>query len=90
MLAALATICLALPQGFTQPGDHEAPSGLTIVVVDVDQGDSLIIYTPDGTVHVVDGGLNGVVPTAWNARRAHVRRWYQRVQRDLYAGRGWG
>jgi beta-lactamase superfamily II metal-dependent hydrolase len=42
-----------------QAGLADAPSGLTIVVVDVGQGDGIVVRAPDGTVHVVDAGPGG-------------------------------
>ncbi len=52
-------LCLALaaPQG--PAGDESAPQGLTVVVAQVGQGDGLLLKTPDGAVHVVDGGPPG-------------------------------
>lgn len=56
MLSAVLSLCLALPQG----GAETPPTGLTIVMVDVDQGSSTVIQAPDGTVHLIDGGLTGM------------------------------
>jgi len=57
MLAALLFGCVTtvLPQG----GEADAPVGLTVVMVDVGQGDGLIVKAPNGTVHVIDGGPPG-------------------------------
>ncbi|MDP6929914.1 MAG: MBL fold metallo-hydrolase [Planctomycetota bacterium] len=56
LVHAFALICL-LPQGPT--GDESVPRGLTVVVVDVGQGDGAVIKAPDGTVHVIDAGRSG-------------------------------
>ena len=40
-------------------GDQDQPKGLTIIVVDVGQGGAVVIRSPDGTVHVYDGGIDG-------------------------------
>ncbi|MBX3463353.1 MAG: lamin tail domain-containing protein [Planctomycetes bacterium] len=57
MLAALLSgfAAVVLPQG----GEADAPVGLTVVLVDVGQGDGIVVKAPDGTVHVIDGGNNG-------------------------------
>jgi len=57
MLATLFFGLLAgvLPQG----GDADPPVGLTVVIVDVGQGDGIVIKAPNGTVHVVDAGPSG-------------------------------
>jgi beta-lactamase superfamily II metal-dependent hydrolase len=56
MLAALFCTFLAFaPQG----GEADRPVGLTVVVVDVGQGDGIVLRAPDGTIHVVDGGPPG-------------------------------
>ena len=56
MLAAvLALFAVALPQG----SQGDAPVGLTVVIVDVGQGDGIVVKAPDGTVHVVDAGPTG-------------------------------
>ncbi len=54
MLAALITAILLLPQG-----EQDRPVGMTVVVVDVGQGDGVVVRAPDGTVHVVDAGPPG-------------------------------
>lgn len=66
MLAALffGIAATVLPQG----GLADPPVGLTVVVVDVGQGDGIVVRAPDGTVHVVDAGESGsgtahVLPT---------------------------
>ena len=56
LVHAFALICL-LPQGPT--GDESVPRGLTVVVVDVGQGDGTVIKAPDGTVHVIDASRSG-------------------------------
>ncbi|MBL9078050.1 MAG: lamin tail domain-containing protein [Planctomycetes bacterium] len=57
MLAALglAFAATVLPQG----GGADAPVGLTVVVVDVGQGDGIVVRAPNGTVHLIDAGENG-------------------------------
>ena len=56
MLAALiCTVLCFAPQG----GEADRPVGLTVVVVDVGQGDGIVVRAPDGTIHVVDGGPQG-------------------------------
>lgn len=56
MLATfLSALLFVLPQG----GEQDPPVGLTVVMVDVGQGDGLVIRAPNGQVHVVDGGPNG-------------------------------
>lgn len=56
----LATLFLGfaatvLPQG----GLADAPAGLTVVIVDVGQGDGIVVRAPNGTIHVIDAGGNG-------------------------------
>lgn len=56
MLLALSLVAAsALPQGDLA----QAPVGLTVVLVDVGQGDGIVVRSPDGTVHVVDAGEEG-------------------------------
>jgi beta-lactamase superfamily II metal-dependent hydrolase len=57
MFAALCLgfTALVLPQG----GEADPPVGLTVVVVNVGQGDGIVVRAPDGTVHLVDAGENG-------------------------------
>ncbi|HEU4419003.1 MAG TPA: MBL fold metallo-hydrolase, partial [Planctomycetota bacterium] len=57
MFAACLAIALAveLPQG----SEADRPTGLTVVVVDVGQGDGIVVRAPDGRVHVIDAGPNG-------------------------------
>ncbi len=56
MLAvALSLLCCVSPQG----GEADRPVGLTVVVVDVGQGDGIVVRAPDGRMHVVDGGPPG-------------------------------
>lgn len=58
MLAAAlfsTTLCLAAPQG----GEADRPVGMTVVVVDVGQGDGIVLRSPTGAVFVVDAGPNG-------------------------------
>lgn len=51
------TLLLPAPQG--QVSEHQAPVGLTVVMVDVGQGDGLVVRAPDGTIHVIDAGPDG-------------------------------
>ncbi len=57
MLAALflGFVATVVPQG----GQADAPVGLTVVIVDVGQGDGIVVKAPDGTVHVIDAGPPG-------------------------------
>jgi beta-lactamase superfamily II metal-dependent hydrolase len=56
MLATLLAVSFAaLPQGDLAA----APVGLTVVVVDVGQGDGIVVQAPDGMVHVIDAGPGG-------------------------------
>ncbi|MBM4063866.1 MAG: MBL fold metallo-hydrolase, partial [Planctomycetes bacterium] len=55
LAAAITAALLAAPQG----GLADPPVGLTVVVVDVGQGDGVVVRAPDGTVHVIDAGPNG-------------------------------
>jgi competence protein ComEC len=55
LAAALCSFAAFLPQG----GEADRPVGLTIVVVDVGQGDGIVVRAPDGQVHVVDAGPSG-------------------------------
>ncbi|MCB9878708.1 MAG: lamin tail domain-containing protein [Planctomycetes bacterium] len=61
MLAAFSAVCLSLGLCLAAPQGNLAdpPQGLTIVVVDVGQGDGIVVRAPDGTVHVVDAGPEG-------------------------------
>ncbi len=52
LFAAALALC---PQG----GEGSPPAGLTVVLVDVGQGDGIVVRAPDGQVHVVDAGPNG-------------------------------
>jgi beta-lactamase superfamily II metal-dependent hydrolase len=54
--ALLAGASPQLPEG----GDEGAPTGLTVVIVDVGQGDGALILSPDGTLHVFDAGEEGM------------------------------
>lgn len=55
LAASLYLLCCASPQG----GEADRPVGLTVVVVDVGQGDGIVVRAPDGRMHVVDGGPPG-------------------------------
>jgi beta-lactamase superfamily II metal-dependent hydrolase len=57
MLFLVHAALLALPQG--PAGDEAPPQGLTVVLVNVGQGDGAVIRAPDGTIHVVDAGVSG-------------------------------
>ena len=64
MLATLFASLLVVPQG----SQADAPVGLTVIVVDVGQGDGIVVRAPDGMVHVLDAGPGGqgtaaVLPT---------------------------
>ncbi|HEX6812385.1 MAG TPA: MBL fold metallo-hydrolase [Planctomycetota bacterium] len=50
----------ALATGLPQGGEAEQPIGLTVVIVDVGQGDGIVVRAPDGQVHVIDAGPNGL------------------------------
>ncbi len=58
MLGCLTALALLLPAA-QAPGEQDAPQGLSVVMVDVGQGDGLLIRAPDGTVHAIDAGQNG-------------------------------
>ncbi|MFN9275924.1 MAG: MBL fold metallo-hydrolase, partial [Planctomycetota bacterium] len=51
----LAVFAAVLPQG----SQGDVPVGLAVVLVNVGQGDGVVIKAPDGTVHVVDAGPTG-------------------------------
>ena len=55
----VAAICAVLAVCAPQGSQADAPTGLTIVVVDVGQGDGIVLRAPNGTVHVVDAGPGG-------------------------------
>lgn len=55
-LLALLAIPLAAPQSGPGTSHADAPLGLTVVMVDVGQGDGLVVRAPDGQVHCFDGG----------------------------------
>lgn len=56
LVAAVAALFAACaPQG----SQADAPVGLTVVVVDVGQGDGIVLRAPNGTIHVVDAGPGG-------------------------------
>ena len=54
MIAVFLLAGLLLPQG-----EQDRPVGMTVVVVDVGQGDGVVVRAPDGTIHVVDAGPPG-------------------------------
>ena len=58
----LLTAFSAPPSGTTlaPQGEQDRPVGLTLVMVDVGQGDGLVVRAPDGTIHCVDAGPDGV------------------------------
>lgn len=53
-VALAASVGCQIPQG-----DDCPPVGLTVAMVNVGQGDGLVLRTPDGVVHVVDAGEEG-------------------------------
>lgn len=55
LVAAIVSFGLQLA---AQNGEADAPTGLTVVLVDVGQGDGVVIRAPDGTIHCYDGGPN--------------------------------
>jgi len=58
LVAALLTapsVAVPRPQG----SQADAPAGMTVVMVDVGQGDGMVVRAPDGQVHVFDAGSNG-------------------------------
>ena len=59
MLATLLAACIAALSPLPQVSQADAPTGLTVVIVDVGQGDGIVIKAPNGTVHVVDAGPTG-------------------------------
>lgn len=60
MLAlTLALAAIPVPQGTAQGSMADAPVGLTIVMVDVGQGEGFVVRAPDGQVHVMDAGPDG-------------------------------
>jgi beta-lactamase superfamily II metal-dependent hydrolase len=65
LLAAVALLAFVVPQsptGGSPTGGGslaDAPVGLTVVMVDVGQGDGVVVRAPDGTVHVFDAGPEG-------------------------------
>jgi len=70
MVPRMFATCLAisLAAGLPQGSEADRPTGLTVVVVDVGQGDGIVVRAPDGRVHVIDAGPNGegtaaVLPT---------------------------
>jgi beta-lactamase superfamily II metal-dependent hydrolase len=61
-------LAIALAAGLPQGSEADRPTGLTVVVVDVGQGDGIVVRAPDGKVHVIDAGPDGqgvaaVLPT---------------------------
>lgn len=59
MLATLLAACIVASSPLPQGSQADAPSGLTVVIVDVGQGDGIVIKAPNGAVHVVDAGPTG-------------------------------
>ncbi len=53
---ALALAVVPIPQGTMA----DAPVGLTIVMVDVGQGEGFVVRAPDGQIHVMDAGHDGM------------------------------
>lgn len=58
MLASIG-FCIATLLPSPQGSQADAPVGLTVVMVDVGQGDGLVVRAPDGQVHVFDAGREG-------------------------------
>lgn len=54
MFALALSLAALLPQG-----EQDRPRGLTVVMVDVGQGDGLVLRAADGTIHIVDAGPDG-------------------------------
>jgi beta-lactamase superfamily II metal-dependent hydrolase len=52
-------LVIALAAGLPQGSEADRPVGLSVVVVDVGQGDGIVLRAPDGTVHVIDAGPDG-------------------------------
>ena len=50
---------LTVAQAVAQTSHGDAPVGLTVVMVDVGQGDGLVVRASDGQVHVLDAGPEG-------------------------------
>ncbi|MDX6644583.1 MAG: competence protein ComEC, partial [Miltoncostaeaceae bacterium] len=70
-LAALAALALAWPRG-ERPG---WPSSATLTVLDVGQGEAVLLQAPDGSAALIDAGPPGNPPPVLAAlRRAGVRR----------------
>jgi beta-lactamase superfamily II metal-dependent hydrolase len=55
----LATLLAVFAAVLAQGSQGDAPVGLAVVLVNVGQGDGVVIKAPDGTVHVVDAGPTG-------------------------------
>ena len=56
LFAALTAAAVSpLPQG----SQADRPVGVTVVLVNVGQGDGIVVKSPDGTVHCVDAGPGG-------------------------------
>lgn len=71
MLGLVLAFATLLPQG-----EQDRPSGLTVVMVNVGQGDGIVVRAPDGTVHVVDAGPDGqgtaaMLPVITNLQPLH-------------------
>ena len=56
-----ALLCAALTAVYPRPVDHSR-DGLLVEAIDVGQGDSLLLITPDGKTLLVDGGGFGGGP----------------------------
>lgn len=55
LFAAFGVAVPCLPQG----SQADRPTGLTVVVVAVGQGDGIVVRAPDGKVHCIDAGPGG-------------------------------
>jgi len=71
VLAALAVLLLAWPRG----GGPAWPSSAALTVLDVGQGEAVLLRAPDGSAALVDAGAPGdPAPVLAALRRAGVRR----------------
>ncbi len=59
LLFSLTCTVVVAPASLQQGSQADAPIGMTVVMVDVGQGDGMVVRAPDGQVHVFDAGPNG-------------------------------
>ena len=59
LIFACLVIPLVAPLAVAQSSQADAPAGLTVVIVDVGQGDGIVVRAPNGQVHVLDAGSEG-------------------------------